>query len=129
MTTTLRKAKKARKNVEQGVVTINATFNNTHVAISDQEGNVLTWFSGGRAGFKGSREATPYAAQVTVEKAMEEVKRQYGLAKCTIVVKGVGPGRDSAIRGVVGSAVEILSIFDETPVPHNGCRKKKVRFL
>lgn len=129
MSTTLRKAKKARKNVEQGVVTINATFNNTHVAISDLEGALLTWCTGGRAGFKGSREATPYAAQVTVEKAVEEAKRLHGLVKCAIVVKGIGPGRDSAIRGVVGSGVEILSIVDETPVPHNGCRRKKVRFL
>lgn len=129
MTTTLRKAKKARKNVEQGVVIINATFNNTHVAISDMEGAMLTWCTGGRAGFKGAREATPYAAQVTVEKALEEAKRLHGLAKCTVVIKGIGPGRDSAIRGIVGSGVEILSVFDETPVPHNGCRRKKVRYL
>ena len=129
MTTTLRKAKKARKNVEQGVVTINATFNNTHVAISDDKGDLLTWCTGGRAGFKGAREATPYAAQVTVEKALEEAKRLHGLTKCTVIVKGIGPGRDSAIRGVVGSGIEILSVFDETPVPHNGCRRKKVRYL
>lgn len=129
MTTTLRKAKKARKNLEQGVVTINATFNNTHVSVADPAGESLVWFSGGRAGFKGSREATPYAAQVVVEKAMEEVKRLHGITKCTVVIKGIGPGRDSALRGVVGSGVEILAIYDETPVPHNGCRKKKLRYL
>ncbi len=129
MTTTLRKAKKARKNVEQGVVYINATFNNTHVAIADEKGDMLTWCTGGRAGFKGAREATPYAAQVTVEKALEEAKRLHGMVKCTVVVRGIGPGRDNAIRGIVGSGVEILSVVDETPMPHNGCRKKKVRYL
>ena len=129
MATTLRRSKKTRKTVEKGIVSIKATFNNTHVVVSDEDGNVLTWATAGRAGFRGARESTPYAAQITSEKALEDAKTLHGLQSAVVYVKGIGPGRDQAIRGVVNSGVDLEAIFDETPIPFNGCRKKKVRKL
>ena len=114
MAKVLKRSKKTRRNISEGVVSINASLNNTHVVVSDKDGQVLTWATGGSAGFKGAREATPYAAQITSESA---------------VSKAIGAGREQAIRGVINSGVELIGIYDITPVPHNGCRKKKVRKL
>lgn len=129
MAKVLKRSKKTRKNVAEGVVHITATLNNTHVVVADKDGNVLTWATGGSSGFKGAREATPYAAQITSENAVSKAKTLHGLEKAVVYVKGIGAGREQAIRGVIGSGVDLLAIFDVTPVPHNGCRKKKVRSL
>lgn len=129
MAKTLKRAKKTRKNVPQVRVAINASLNNTHVVVSDIEGNVLTWATGGSAGFKGAREATPYAAQVTTENAVSKAKTLHGVESATVYIKGIGPGREQAIRGVISAGVNLDAIYDVTPVPHNGCRKKKIRKL
>lgn len=129
MAKVLKRSKKTRKTVSEGVVHITATLNNTHVIVADKEGNVLTWSTGGAAGFKGAREATPYAAQIISENAVGKAKTLHGLEKAIVYVKGIGAGREQAIRGIVNSGVDLKAIFDITPVPHNGCRKKKIRKL
>lgn len=129
MAKVLKRSKKTRKNIPEGIVSINASLNNTHIVVSDKEGKVLTWATGGSSGFKGAREATPYAAQITSENAVAKAKTLHGLAKAVVYVKGIGAGREQAIRGIVNSGVELTAIYDITPVPHNGCRKKKVRKL
>ncbi len=129
MAQTLRRNKKTKRTVEQGVIHVAALYNNTHVSVSDTDGNVLTWHSGGRAGFKGAREATPYAATMAMEKCLEEAIRLYGVKRAHVCVSGVGAGRDNALRAIVAAGVEIDSIVDETPVPYNGTKKKKVRKL
>ena len=129
MAQTLRRNKKTKRTVEQGVIHVAALYNNTHVTVSDTDWNVLTWHSGGRAGFKGAREATPYAASMAMEKCLEEAIRLYGLKNAHVCVSGVGSGRDNALRAIVAAGVEIDSIVDETPVPYNGTKKKKVRKL
>lgn len=121
------KSKKTKKIVQVGQAHIMASFNNTIVSITDEEGNVLTWSSGGSAGFKGARESTPYAAQMTSEQAAEKAKTLHGLETVDVYVKGIGVGREQAIRGLISGGVELRAIYDVTPVPHNGCRKKKVR--
>ena len=128
-TATLRRSKKTRKNVPEAVVFITATLNNTHIVVSDASGAVLTWATGGSSGFKGAREATPYAAQVTAENAVSKAKTLHNIERATVYVKGIGAGREQAIRGVVNSGVDLVAIYDVTPVPHNGCRKRKVRKL
>lgn len=129
MAPTLKRSKKTRKNVAEGIVSITATLNNTHVVVSDKEGNVLTWATGGSSGFKGAREATPYAAQITSENALSKAKTLHGLEKAIVYVRGIGAGREQAIRGIINAGVDLQAIFDITPVPHNGCRKKKIRKL
>lgn len=129
MAKVLKRSKKTRKNIPEVVVFITATLNNTHVVVSDLEGQVLTWATGGTAGFKGAREATPYAAQLTSEQAVTKAKTLHSVERATVYVKGIGAGREQAIRGVVNAGVELISIFDVTPVPHNGCRRKKRRKL
>ncbi len=129
MATVLKRSKKTRKNVVEGVISVTATLNNTHVVVSDKEGNVLTWATGGSAGFRGAREATPYAAQITSENAVSKAKTLHGLERATVYVRGIGAGREQAIRGVVNAGVDLQAIFDITPIPHNGCRKKKIRKL
>jgi small subunit ribosomal protein S11 len=129
MAPTLKRSKKTRKNVAEGIVSITATLNNTHVVVSDKEGNVLTWATGGSSGFKGDREATPYAAQITSENALSKAKTLHGLEKAIVYIRGIGAGREQAIRGVINAGVDLQAIFDITPVPHNGCRKKKIRKL
>jgi len=120
-------AKKSKKRIVQvGSAYIKATFNNTLVSITDAEGNILAWSSAGSSGFKGARKATPYAGQVAAENATEKAKA-YGIEKVTVFVSGVGSGRDQAMRGLVGKGLEIIAINDVTPIPHNGCRKKKAR--
>ena len=119
--------KRSRKVVQHARVCIDASYNNTIVTVTDQEGNALAWSSAGACGFKGTRKSTPYAAQVAAEKAMEKVST-FGIEKVDIVVSGVGVGRDQAVRGVqTQSNVDITSIRDMTGQPHGGCRKRKAR--
>jgi small subunit ribosomal protein S11 len=118
--------KKVKKSVHQGAVHIQSTFNNTIVTITDGDGNTLAWASSGSSGFKGSRKSTPYSAQMAAEIAVEKAKA-YGLEKVDVFVKGIGSGRDSAVRTLHSSGLYVSSIKDVTPVPHNGCRPRKPR--
>jgi small subunit ribosomal protein S11 len=118
--------KRVKKNIAAGVVHIAASFNNTHVTITDLEGNVVTWSSAGTLGFKGSRKGTPFAAQQAATAAATAAKDS-GLRSLDIRVKGPGSGRESAIRALQAAGVEIKSIRDVTPIPHNGCRPPKRR--
>ena len=118
--------KRARKNVESGVAHIHSTFNNSIVTITDLAGQVLTWSSAGALGFKGAKKSTPYAAQQAAE-AAAKTAQDYGVKKVSVNVKGPGPGRESAIRALQVAGLEIISITDVTPVPHNGCRPPKKR--
>jgi len=119
------KAKKA-KNVTRGIVHVTATFNNTLVSVTDTNGNAIGWSSAGKMGFKGSRKSTAYAAQVVSQDACRQAMG-HGLKEVDVRVKGPGSGRESAVRAVQGLGLEILSIRDVTPIPHNGCRPKKAR--
>ena len=118
--------KKEKRMVAAGVAHIHATFNNTIVTISDMEGNVLAWSSAGQHGFKGSRKGTPFAAQVAAGAAAAAVK-EYGLRSLDVRVKGPGGGRESSVRALQAAGIEIKSIKDVTPIPHNGCRPPKRR--
>ncbi|HEX3128767.1 MAG TPA: 30S ribosomal protein S11 [Thermoanaerobaculia bacterium] len=118
--------RKEKRNVPHGVAHIQATFNNTIVSISDPEGNLLSWSSAGRIGFKGSRKGTPFAAQVAAQNAGGNVK-DVGMRSVDVLVKGPGAGRESAIRALQASGLEVKSIKDVTPIPHNGCRPRKRR--
>ena len=118
--------KKTKRNVPEAYVYITASYNNTLMSLTDPKGNVLAHSSAGSNGFKGTRKSTPYAATVTAEKLMEKAA-SYGVQKVRIFVKGVGTGREQSIRGIQASGVELEAIFDMTPIPHNGCRKKKKR--
>jgi len=117
---------KGAKNVHRGVVHITATFNNTLVSVTDVNGNAIGWSSAGKMGFKGSRKSTAYAAQVVSQDACRQAMG-HGLKEVDVRVKGPGSGRESAVRAVQGLGLEILSIRDVTPIPHNGCRPKKAR--
>ena len=118
--------KKEKKNIPAAVAHVHATFNNTVVTISDPVGNLLSWSSAGRCGFKGSRKGTPFAAQQAASAAATAAKES-GLRSLDIRVKGPGSGRESAIRALQAAGVEIKSIRDVTPIPHNGCRPPKRR--
>src|SRR5689334_17800415 len=118
--------RKEKRNVPHGVAHIQATFNNTIVSISDPEGNLLSWSSAGRIGFKGSRKGTPFAAQVAAQNAGGNVK-EVQMRSVDVLVKGPGAGRESAIRALQASGLEVKSIKDVTPIPHNGCRPCKRR--
>ena len=118
--------KKVRKNVPYGQAHIHATFNNTIVSITDQQGNVISWGSAGTNGFKGSRKSTPYAARLAATQASEAAK-EHGMQEVDIFVKGPGPGREQAIRSIQASGLKVRSIADVTPVPHNGVRPPKRR--
>ncbi len=118
--------KKVRKNVTQGVVHLHATFNNTIVTITDPAGNTLSWASAGAAGFKGSRKSTPFAAQMAADQAARRAM-DHGLAVVDVLVKGPGSGREAAIRSLQAVGLEIRTIRDVTPLPHNGCRPPKRR--
>jgi len=124
------KQKKARrrekKNVSHGQAHIKSTFNNTIVTITDQSGNTLSWASAGNVGFKGSRKSTPFAAQLAAEQAARRAQ-EHGLQRVDVFVKGPGSGRETAIRSLAATGLEILGIQDVTPVPHNGCRPRKRR--
>ena len=113
--------KKAKKFVEQGVINIKATFNNTLITISDTSGNVVAWSSGGMKGFKGTRKGTPFAAQIAAEDAAKKAAA-VGMKSVSVYVKGPGPGREPAIRSIQASGLRITFIRDVTPIPHNGCR-------
>jgi small subunit ribosomal protein S11 len=118
--------KKDKKNIISGIVHIQSTFNNTIVTITDQKGDTISWASAGSSGFKGARKSTPFAAQTAAEKAALDAVSS-GLKKVDIIVKGQGSGRETAIRAVQGVGLEIVSIQDITPIPHNGCRPPKRR--
>jgi len=118
--------KKERKHVSSGVVFIQASFNNTLVTIADTNGNVLSWSSSGSLGFRGSRKGTPFAAQQAAQTAAHSA-RDHGLRTVEVRVKGPGSGRESAIRALAASGLDIKSIRDVTPMPHNGCRPPKKR--
>jgi len=120
------KKKKVKKVVSAGQVHIRATFNNTMISITDAEGNVISWATAGASGFKGSRKSTPYAAQIAAEVAIEKAKA-FGLEKVDVFVRGIGSGRDSAIRAFNASGIYVSSLKDVTPIPHNGCRPRKPR--
>ena len=115
-----------KKNIAKGVVHIAASFNNTLVTVSDEAGNVICWSSAGALGFKGSKKSTPFAAQVAAGNCGEKAQA-FGMKNLEVRVKGPGPGRDSAIRGLNAQGLKIQSITDVTPIPHNGCRPSKKR--
>jgi len=118
--------RRERKNVPHAVAHIHATFNNTIITFVDPSGGTLCWSSGGRIGYKGSRKGTPYAAQLAAKNAAEQAQDN-GVRSIKIRVKGPGPGRESAIRAVASTGLDIRSIRDVTPIPHNGCRPPKRR--
>ena len=124
--TTKRARRIQRKNIERGAAHIHSTFNNTIVTITDEAGNVISWASAGELGFKGSRKSTPFAAQMAAETA-SKAAMEHGLKKVEVYVKGPGAGRESAIRALQGAGIEVVSIKDVTPIPHNGCRPPKRR--
>ena len=125
-TTKKRVKRKERKNIPYGIAHIQSTFNNTIVTITDLNGNTIAWGSAGGHGFKGSRKSTPFAAQVTAS-AVAKLAQEHGVAKVDVRVKGVGAGRETAVRSLQASGLEIGSIMDVTPIPHNGCRPPKRR--
>jgi len=121
-----RTKKKVKKNIENGVVHIQSTFNNTIITITDPNGNVVSWSSAGMNGFKGSRKSTPFAAQLASEDAAKKA-REHGMKNVEVYVKGPGPGRESALKALQGVGFTVVMIKDVTPVPHNGCKPKKRR--
>ena len=121
-----RTRKKVKKNVVDGIAHIHASFNNTIVTITDRQGNALGWATAGGSGFRGSRKSTPFAAQVAAERVATIVK-EMGMKNLDVCVKGPGPGRESAIRALNANGLNITSITDVTPIPHNGCRPPKRR--
>lgn len=118
--------RKEKKNVAHGHAHIKSTFNNTIVSVSDPMGNVISWASSGHVGFKGSRKSTPFAAQLAAENAARRAQ-EHGMRKIDVFVKGPGSGRETAIRSLQATGLEVGSIQDVTPVPHNGCRPSKRR--
>ena len=116
--------RKVKKNVPEGVAHIHATFNNTIITLSDKEGNAIAWASAGALGFKGSKKSTPFAAGLASEAAGKKAF-DAGMRKVEVCVKGLGPGRETAIRSLQTTGLEITSISDVTPIPHNGCRPPK----
>lgn len=122
----VRPKRRERKNIEHGVAHIRSSFNNTLITISDLKGNALSWGSAGTVGFKGSRKSTPFAAQLAAEKAARAAM-EHGLKQVDVFVKGPGSGREAAIRSLQAAGLEVNSIRDVTPIPHNGCRPPKRR--
>ena len=124
---TVRKGKKReKKNINYGVAHIYSTFNNTILCISDRGGNVLSWSSGGNVGFKGTRKSTPFAAQISAQQVAKGAQ-DHGVREIDVIVKGPGPGRESAIRSLQAAGLQVNLIRDTTPIPHNGCRPPKRR--
>lgn len=121
------KNKKIERVVQQGRVYVTATFNNTLITVTDVEGKVLFTISSGMYGFKGTRKATPYAATITVENALKKAVDEYKLKSADVYIKGIGPGRDAALRVLRSSDLDINKLVDITPIPHNGVRPPKVR--
>jgi small subunit ribosomal protein S11 len=122
----VRTGKKEKKNIPHAIATVAASFNNTVIAIADQEGGVLAWSSAGRIGFKGSRKGTPFAAQLAAANCADQAK-EHGVRSVDVRVTGPGAGRESAIRALQANGLDIKSIKDTTPIPHNGCRPRKRR--
>ena len=120
------KKKKAKTKVTKGKIFVNSTYNNTIIAVTDLTGNVLLWSSAGKIGFKGSKKSTPYAGQRTMEDVLARMKDR-GLVELDVFIKGIGSGRESAVRALQGSGLNILTIKDQTPTPHGGVRPKKPR--
>ena len=118
--------KKPKRNVARGIVHVKATFNNTHVTITAPNGETISWGSSGTVGFKGTRKSTPYAAQRAAESAANAAMR-HGMREVQVLVKGVGSGRESAVRALANAGLRVVSIQDVTPLPHNGCRARKRR--
>jgi small subunit ribosomal protein S11 len=123
---TPKRGKKSKIKVTRGRIYVQSTYNNTIITITDVNGNAIGWGSAGRTGFKGSKKSTPYAAQKTMEDALARLK-DVGLSEVDVFVKGIGTGRESAVRALQGSGFAILSIKDQTPIPHGGVRPKKAR--
>jgi small subunit ribosomal protein S11 len=121
-----RPRRRERKNIAYGVAHIKSSFNNTIITIADQEGNTIAWASSGNVGFKGSRKSTPFAAQLAAETAARRAM-EHGVRKVDVVVKGPGSGRETAIRSIQNTGIEVVGIKDVTPIPHNGCRPPKRR--
>ncbi len=126
------KAFKARKKskrdkVVEGLAFVNASFNNTMITFTDMKGDTIAWSTAAKAGFKGSRKSTPFAAQVAASEVAKECIENFGLKMAHVKVKGPGPGRESAVRAIEGAGIKILSIEDVTGIPHNGCRDPKKR--
>jgi small subunit ribosomal protein S11 len=120
------KKKKSKVKIARGRIYIQSTYNNTIISATDVAGNVIGWGSAGRTGFKGSKKSTPYAAQRTMEDTIARIK-DTGLSEVDVFVKGIGTGRESAVRALQGSGLTILTIKDQTPIPHGGVRAKKAR--
>ena len=121
-----RPRRRERMNIAYGVAHIHSSFNNTIVTITDAAGNVIAWASAGNVGFKGSRKSTPFAAQVAAETCAKRAQ-EHGIRQVEVLLKGPGSGRDTAHRSIANTGIEIVSIKDVTPIPHNGCRPKKRR--
>ncbi len=121
-----RSRKRIKKEVADGIAHVHASFNNTIVTITDRKGNALSWATSGGSGFRGSRKSTPFAAQVAAEKA-GAVAQEYGMKNLDVLIKGPGPGRESAVRSLNNLGFKINNIIDVTPIPHNGCRPPKKR--
>jgi small subunit ribosomal protein S11 len=124
--TTTRKKKKVRLTFNEGIAHIHSSFNNTIVSLTDKAGNMLTWSSGGKIGYKGSKKSTPFAAQLAAEEVAKKAL-EMGINKVKVLVKGPGGGRESAIRSLDANGLQITMITDTTPIPHNGCRPRKTR--
>ncbi|MFA6930808.1 MAG: 30S ribosomal protein S11 [Lentisphaeria bacterium] len=122
-----RRKSKSSRQILSGVVHIDSTYNNTRVAITDLQGNMISWSTGGKLGFKGSRKSTAYVAQMIAGDAAKKAMMTYGLREVEVEVKGPGNGRESAVRGIVAAGLEITTLRDVTPLPHNGCRPPKRR--
>ena len=126
MASSNRTKKKIKKEIADGIAHVHATFNNTIVTITDRKGNALTWATSGGSGFRGSRKSTPFAAQVAAEHA-GKVAQEFGMKNLDVMIKGPGPGRESAVRSFNNLGFKIGNIVDVTPIPHNGCRPPKKR--
>jgi len=126
MATQNRVKKRIKKEVADGIAHVHASFNNTIVTITDRKGNALSWATSGGSGFRGSRKSTPFAAQVAAERA-GSVAQEYGMKNLDVMIKGPGPGRESAVRSLNSLGFKITNIIDVTPIPHNGCRPPKKR--
>ncbi len=116
----------AAQKIKEGKIYISSTYNNTIITLTDPQGNVLGWVSSGSIGFKGTKKSTPFAASKIAE-AISQVAKKFGVEKVAVLIKGIGSGRESAIRSLATRGLEIVSIADVTPVPHNGCRPPKAR--
>ena len=119
-----RRKRKVKKNIPEAEAHIHSTYNNTIVTIADKDGNAISWSSAGRIGYNGSKKKTPFAAGLTAEAAAQAAILE-GVKKVEVYVKGLGPGRENAIRSLQSAGLEVTSIIDETPIPHNGCRPPK----